>query len=569
MLFVLTLFGGRLVQLQGLDGPAVAALALAKRTTTVELPAHRGDIVDADGHTLATTVDRPNLLIDQTLVTQTKKLVGGREVVVGIEGAAQELSKVLGVPAAQLVPKLTGTSRGAMLAKGVTPEAAREVLRLPIPGTGLDPASRRVYPGGTTAANVLGFVRTADGKALDGIELRRDGVLAGRPGWLQYEHAGNDQRTRIPTGVTDENEPQPGRTVQLTIVRDLQWRAQQAIEAQVRATGSESGTVVILDRTSKILALATAPTFDPNNYGAARDADRGNRPLLDVFEPGSTAKVVTMAAALEEKAVTPTTRITVPPTLRRGGTVFHDAETHGTEQLTVNGVLAQSSNIGTIEVGERVPAAKMYDYMRRFGLGTKTGVELNESAGLLEPYQKWTDSQRYTLMFGQGISTTALQAANVFATIANGGVRMQPQLVAGERDADGVFHPDSRPDGVQVVSSETAQQLRLMMENVVGKNGTAEKANVAGYRVAGKTGTSQMADKGVYRSDWYTASFIGMAPADDPQLVIAVILQKPMKGHYGGEVAAPVFQELMTAALLQRKVPPTGTKPPEIPIRWR
>ena len=570
MLFVLTLFGGRLVQLQGLDGPSVASLALSKRTATVPLAAHRGDIVDADGNPLATTVDRVNLLVDQNIVAGYRKTIGGRRVLVGVKGAADDLSKVLGVPAATLVPKLTGTNRGAVLAKDLAPDVAREVLRLPVTGIAPQTANRRTYPGKTTAANVLGFVSTTDGQALDGIELARDADLRGSPGWLRYEHAMDAARTRIPTGVTEEKEPQPGRTVQLTLVQDLQWRAQSLIDAQVRATGAESGDVVVLDaKTSKILALATAPTFDPNAYGAARDADRGNRPLLDAFEPGSTAKVITLAAALEEKVATPTTKVTVPPSLRRGGATFTDAEPHGTEQLTVNGVLAQSSNIGTIEIGEKVPPAKLYEYQRRFGLGSKTGVGLPESAGLLDPVEKWTDSQRYTLMFGQGMSLTALQAASVFATLANDGVRRQPQLVEGERDADGVLHPEATAPGVQVVSADTARTMRQMMENVVGKNGTAEKANIAGYRVAGKTGTAQVADRGVYRDGWFTASFIGMAPADDPALVIAVILQKPTAGHFGGEVAAPVFQQLMTAALLQRKVPPTGTKPPEIPIRWR
>lgn len=566
MLFVLTLFGGRLVQLQGLDGPSVASVALAKRTTTVELPAHRGDIVDANGDVLATTVDRTTLLVDQTLVD--KRLVNGRQVVVGVRGAAEELSKILDVPAPELVRRLTGTSKGAVLAKEVMPQVAREVLRLPIPGILPEQASRRDYPARTTAANVLGFVSTADGKPLDGLELARDRDLSGRPGSLRYEHAADAARTRIPTGVTEEVEPQPGRTVQLTLVRDLQWKAQQLLDAQVRATGSESGDVVIMDaKSARVLALATSPTFDPNDYGRARPADLGNRPLLDAFEPGSTAKVVTMAAALQEGVATPTTRIVVPPQLRKGGATFHDAEVHGTERLTVAGVLAQSSNIGTILTGQRLSSATFYGYLQRFGLGAKTGVGLPESSGLLTPYRQWTDSQRYTVMFGQGMSLTALQAASVYATIANDGLRLRPRLVEGERDAAGVFHPEPTEPGVRVISPQVARQMRLMMENVVGHNGTAVKAEVPGYRVAGKTGTAQAATGGVYTG--YTASFIGMAPADDPALVIAVILQRPSKGHFGGDVAAPVFQQLMTAALAERRVPPTQTKAPDIPLRWR
>jgi len=565
LLFVLTLFGGRLVQLQGLDGPALASEAQRQRTATKTLPAHRGDIVDASNATLATTVDRPDLQVDQTLVGKYKKVVAGHEVVLGIPGAARELSAVLSLSQSVVTQRLTGRSKGAILARGVSPDVARKVLRLLIPGVDMVQASKRIYPSGKLAANVLGFVSTADGHAMEGIERALDGQLAGSAGWLRYERALDRAGTPIPTGYTQEQDPRPGRTVQLTLVQDLQWQAEQALAAVVRSTGAKSADAVIMDaKTFKVLALATAPTFDPNSYGTARAADLGNRPLLDAFEPGSTAKVITMAAALEEKVATPTTKVVVPPVLRRADHEFHDAEDHGTEHLTVAGVLAQSSNIGTILTGEQVPARTMDDYLHRFGVGSPTGVGLPESSGVLAPYQKWSDSQRYTVMFGQGMSMTALQATTVFATIANDGVRLQPQLVEGTRDADGTFHPQTRAPGVRAVSADTARQVRAMLENVVGRNGTAEKAAVPGYRVAGKTGTAQAVTDGAY-----TSSFIGMAPADDPALVVAVVLHQPTVGHFGGEVAAPVFQQLMTAALFERKVPPTGTKPDEIPLQWR
>jgi cell division protein FtsI (penicillin-binding protein 3) len=220
-------------------------------------------------------------------------------------------------------------------------------------------------------------------------------------------------------------------------------------------------------------------------------------------------------------------------------------------------------------LGEKVPPARMYDYLTRFGFGVKTGVGLPEQAGELAAAKDWSGSQRYTVMFGQGVSVTAIQAASVFATIANDGVRRQPRLVAGVTGPDGAFRPTAQPSGTPVVSATTARQMRLMLENVVGEHGTAAKAEVPGYRVAGKTGTAQAFDErtGGYRG--YTASFIGMAPADDPAIVIAVIMQQPVHGHFGGEVAAPVFQQLMTYALLERKIPPTGTKAPEIPLRWK
>jgi cell division protein FtsI (penicillin-binding protein 3) len=569
LVFVLTLFGGRLVQMQGLDGATVARAALGQRSTTVPMPAHRGDITDAAGVPLAQTWDRRNVIVDQTLVPLYKRLgPDGRRTVVGVQGAAEDLARVLDMSMTEVATRLTGTSRGAYLVRNITPEVAREVIRLPIPGVALEQASRRVYPGGTTAANVLGFVSATTGIAFGGVEQAYNDDLAGRNGWLRYEQGADG--TRIPTGTTELDEPLPGRSVRLTIDRDLQWRAQQLLAAQVAATAAESGSVVVLDaRTAQVLALATAPTYDPNDPTTARQRDMGNRPLLDVFEPGSTSKVITMAAALQEGAATPLTHVVVPSTLHRADRTFHDAETHGAEKLTVAGVLAQSSNIGTILTGERLPAATMYDYLTKFGVGTRTGIGLAESPGQLAPWQKWNGSQRYTVLFGQGLSVTALQAAGVFEAIANDGVRVQPRLVSGLTDTEGVFHPSPTPPSTRVVSAQVAQQMRLMMENVVGENGTAARAEVPGYRVAGKTGTAQAADPrcGCYRG--YTASFIGMAPADKPSIVIAVVLQRPTRGHFGGQVAAPVFQQLMTYALAARKVPPTGTKAPEIPLNWR
>ncbi|MDQ1288954.1 MAG: hypothetical protein QG622_2520 [Actinomycetota bacterium] len=566
LLFVLTLFGGRLVQVQGLDGPTTARQALKKRSATVPLSAHRGDVTDASGEVLATSVDRRDILVDQTLVPTYVRVQNGTRTVVGVRGAAEDLSKILHVPARELVTRLTGTSRGALLAKGVTPEVARVVRKSPVPGIGLAEASRRDYPGGTTAANLLGFM-SSSGQAFGGVESAYNTTLAGRPGTLTYER-GRDG-TRIPTGLTQEAEPKPGGTLRLTIDRDLQWRTQEMLQAQVTATEAASGDVVIMDaKTFDVLALATVPTFDPNRPGDDAAVQR-NRPLQDVFEPGSTSKVVTLAAALEEGVVTPETKVTVPNRLPRGGTEFRDSEDHGTERLTVAGVMAQSSNIGTILAGEKVSPERIHRYLRGFGFGERTGVGLPEASGELAPPGEWSSSQRYTVLFGQGVSMTTLQAAGVFATLANDGVRLRPRLIAGVTGADGVFRPSEASPRTQVVSARTAGQLRLMMENVVGDHGTAAKAAVPGFRVAGKTGTASAYDPacGCYRG--YVASFVGMAPADAPEVVIAVIIRQPKKGHYGGEVAAPLFRQLMTYTLLQRKVPPTGTKAPEIPLTWR
>jgi len=558
MLFVLSLYAGRLVQLQGLDASALATQALGTREVSVELPARRGDILDTNGAVLATTVDRRDVRVDQTLVPGYSHGA--------LAGAASDLAPLLGVSVEAMTAKLTGTSRGAIVAREITSETAHKILLLKIPGLDTPQASRRVYPAGNLAANLLGFV-AGDGKAYGGVEGGFDSVLSGTSGAITYEQAKDG--TRIPTGNIHEVDPSDGGSVRLTIDRDLQWKAQQLAAAQAKAVDAESISIVALDpRTGAVLALATAPTFDPNSPGRAAQADRGNRPLLDVFEPGSTSKVITMSAVLQEGAATAAGRLSVPNRLTRSDRSFRDAEEHGVEKLTVAGVLAKSSNIGAIMLGERVAPEVMERYMRRFGLGAPTGVGLPESPGILAPSSQWSGSQRYTVLFGQGLSVNALQDAQVFATIANDGVRMPPRIVDGYTTGDGTQHTVTTADPVRVLDPDVATTMREMMENVVVEGGTAIKAAVPGYRVAGKTGTAQRADPscGCYRG--YTASFIGMAPAEDPALVIAVVVQNPVRGHYGGEVAAPVFRDLMSYALGHYSVPPSTTGAAAIPTTW-
>jgi cell division protein FtsI (penicillin-binding protein 3) len=566
MLFLLSLFGGRLVQVQGLDASALATQALRSRTQTQTIFAHRGDIVDSTGDPLATTVELRDVLVDQTLVGQYKRRVGEDRVAVGLPGAAEDLAPLLDVPVATLVKRLTGTNRGATVAKNVAPDVARQVLRLAIPGLATRQASKRIYPAGEVAGNLIGFVN-GDGQAQGGLEGAYDKDLAGTPGKLTYESS--EEGLQIPTGVLAEVDPRDGCTVHTTIDRDLQYEAQQLLEAQVRTTKAKGAYAVVLDTNFDVRALAVVPTFDPNHYDQATQNQLNDRSLLDTFEPGSTAKVITLAAALQEGVATPASKITVPPFLRKGDTTFHDAEFHGTEHLTLAGVIAQSSNIGTILTGSRMSPQTLYGYQRAFGLGAPTGIGLTESSGILAPWQQWSGSQRSTVMFGQGLSVTALQAADVFATFAADGVRRQPRLVTGESCTDGVFRPAAATASTRVVSPSVAQQMRLMMEQVVGTEGTAAKAAIPGYRVAGKTGTAQVPGKNGYQPGAYVASFIGMAPADAPKLVVAVVLDQPKNGHYGGEVAAPVFSQLMAYALAQAKVPPTGTKTPRMQLQWR
>jgi cell division protein FtsI (penicillin-binding protein 3) len=567
-MLVLAVFGGRLVQLQGLDASAIAATALSSRLRDRVLPAHRGTILDSRGATLATTVERRNITVDQNVVPAYRDqdpTAGPADK--GVLGAAPKLAPLLGMSLPAMTRALSGTDSYVILAKGVEPRVWGQVSQLKIPGVMSEQAGRRNYPAGQVGANVIGFLNSS-GTPQGGIESSQAQLLKGIDGSVTFERGRNGQP--IATGLTTHAEPVSGRDVQLTIDADLQWKTQELLLDKVRETGAESGQAVVMDpRTGAVLALVSVPTFDPN---AIRPADQKNlqdRALTDIFEPGSTSKVITAAAALEEGAVTPSTRLAVDDTIRRGGRTFHDSHSHGREQLTFAGVLAQSSNVGTIRVGEKLPSSTIYDYLRKFGLGSPTGVQLRESGGILAPVADWSNSQRYTVLFGQGLSVTALQSASVFATIANDGVRVSPTVIKAVTGADGQLDPVPAPHRIRVISQNTATQLRTMLEKVVGDDGTAVQATVPGYRVAGKTGTAQRYDDscGCYRG--YTASFVGMAPADAPRLVVAVYLQKPVRNYYGGSSAAPVFQKVMTYGLARLGIEPTGTKPPDVPLTWK
>lgn len=561
---MLSLFVGRLFQIQGLDAQTLAAQAVAERTVTATLPAHRGDIVDRNGSVLATTVERRNITVDQTLVPLYSKKIDGHRVTVGVQGAAADLAVILGERVADLRQVLTGTARFRYVAKDVTPETWRRVALLAVPGIFSEEASRRTYPGDSVAASTLGFLGK-DGTPLGGLELTEDSVLAGKAGSIAYERSMDG--LQIPTGVQSEVAPVAGRTLRLTLDRDIQWKAQTLLQEQVAKTKAEAGYAVVTDvRTGDVLAIASTPTFDANRPNKAPAEALRNGAITDVFEPGSTSKVITAAAVMEEGVARPSTPFDVDWYIRRADRTFHDSHAHATEPLTLAGIIAKSSNVGTIMAGEKVAPATMYSYLRAFGLGSKTGLGPGESAGILAAPEDWSGSQRYTVLFGQGLALTAVQATSVFATIANDGVRRTPRLIDATVGPDGDVQETPAAGSTRVVSQKTARQLSRILEAVVGDEGTAEEAKIPGYRIAGKTGTAQAPDSscGCYRG--YTASFIGFAPADDPRLAVSVILQRPTEGHYGGLVAAPVFQKIMAYALAHEQIPPTGTKPPKLDL---
>ena len=537
-LVVFTIFAGRLLEIQAFRGDALAAAAVDQRTTTVKVLADRGDIVDARGIPLAMTVESRHVTVDQTLVSDPL-------------ATAQAIAAVLGTPAGPLVERLTGDRRFAYVVKDITPEQWRVIDELGLTGIYSERTLKRIYPSGDVAANVVGFVGS-EGAGLAGIEYALDDRLAGTDGLRTFERASG---VALPGSASMVTEPVPGSAVQLTIDRDIQYVAQRALANEVMATGAESGSIVVMDpRTGDVLALAAVPTFDPNDPGAADEANRGNRAITDVFEPGSTSKVITVAAVLEEGGADANTVFDIPPTLDRGGKTFHDATEHAGYQWDLATILAQSSNIGTILAAETVPEDSVFSYFEKFGIGQPSGVGLpGESPGYLPPMDDWSATTFPTLAFGQGFSVNAIQMADVFATIANDGVRMPARIIADPAVPSG--------EGMRVVSERTAKTIREMLERVVADGGTAPMAGIPGYRVGGKTGTAQVIDPecGCYNGDTI-GSFIGMAPIEDPELVIAVTIVKPKVTQMGGELAGPVFREVMTYALQAQRVAPITPK---------
>ncbi len=538
----------------------MASAALKSRLSVVAVPGLRGDITDSAGVVLATSIERRDVNANQLAVPAYKK--DGQ--VVGVAGAAADLAPLLGKSVAQLTKTLTGSRPFVYVAKGITPMSWRKVQALGIPGILSEPTSTRSYPASSAAASLVGWVG-ADGSGGGGLELLLNKALEGKPGESTYEQSRNGRI--IPTGEQQVTPAVPGRDVRLTIDNDLQWFAQNAIAQKVTQTQALSGDVVVIRvKTGELAAVASYPSFDPSNIAKAKGS-LSNKAFGEAFEPGSIAKVMTAAAALQEGVATPATPVVVPNRLPRGGQSFRDSHEHGVEKLTFAGVIAQSSNIGTMLVGEKVPPATLEKYFRKFGVGQKSGIEFpGETAGIFAKSKDWSGSQRYTVMYGQGLAVNAIQAASVFQTIANGGVRMPPTLLAGTENANGTFEPTPPTKPVRVISAPVASTLSQMLEFVVGDGGTAKQAEIPGYRVAGKTGTAdRVGDNGRYSGK--TASFIGFAPADKPEFVVAVILQNPIRGYFGGVTAGPVFKDVMTYALQEFKILPTGTRPPVMKLK--
>ncbi len=559
--FVLSMFAARLVQLQGVDASAYASMADDERTRTVALHAARGVIRDRHGEELASSVDGVALTADPTMTAGDAPRI------------AAVLTDVVGLDYFSTVEALrTPDTRFVWLQRQVPvwrAERATAVLsrqRLTGVFTLRDPV--RSYPAGDVAGNVLGFL-DVDGNGLAGLEAVADPSLRGTDGSETYMTASSG--AQIPLTPSTVDEPEPGTGLELTLDRDLQWYAQRRLQQAIRDTGAGSGTVVVTHVPSgQVLSLAEWPTVDPNRPQDVPEEDRGSRAVQNVYEPGSVQKLMTFAALLDQRHVTPRTRLRVPGEMTFDGNTVGDWWDHGDIRLTATGVLSQSSNLGTITAADGFRGRELEGYLRAFGLGEETGVGLpGESRGILAPASQWSDITRATILFGQSLSVTAVQMAAAVNAVANDGVYVAPSLVLGSVGADGRTVPAEGPQRHRVVSVRAAEQVQRMMEAVTAPDGTAPDAAVPGYRIAGKTGTAQrVTELGGYDPSATVISFAGFAPADDPRLSMYIVLDDPASGVGGGSGAGPVFHDIMAYTLQRYAVPPTGERPARLPTEW-
>lgn len=532
----------RLVQLQGLSGGHYRELAQNQRLRSEKLSTPRGDVLDRDGRPLAISVQRKTIVADPSLITDP-------------ETTANLLSGALRVDPREVLPKVSGKGRFSYVVRRIDDEQAAKVAALDLKGIMLVDEAKRHYPGGQFASNLLGFVGT-DNEGLAGIEQQAQQTLAGTPGAFVVEQ---DPAGRpIPQAEQRYEPPIPGRDVYLTIDSEIQYRAEKILAEAVDQYKAKGGAIIVIDvKTGEILAAANNPTFDPNRYWDADPEARKNRIATDAFEPGSTNKVITAAAALEERAVSLDEKIGIPNRYKVADSEFKDAEDHPAVSWNLRNIIVHSSNIGTIRIAQRLGPETVDKYMRAFGFGqtTESGFP-GESPGLLLPVEKWWGTSIATVPIGQGIAVTGLQMTQVFSTIANDGVYVTPRLVAGSEGPDGRREADAAPIGRRVTSAETASTIRQMLAGVVAE-GTGRNAQVAGHQVAGKTGTARKPSETGGYTDAYVASFIGFAPVESPRIAAAVILDEPTP-YFGGHSAAPTWSRLVSFVLPHLGVPPSG-----------
>jgi cell division protein FtsI (penicillin-binding protein 3) len=521
----------RLAFLQVRDQGQYEQLGSNQRTRTIELPAHRGEILDRDQTPLAITLDARDIYADPQFVTDPFE-------------EALKIAPVLGLKPKEVRRALLADGTFAFIDRQVDMDVAQQLEDLELPGVGFLPVPKRYYPSGALAPQVLGFVGV-DGDGLAGLESEYDTALRGIPGDRTQEFSPGG--LPISTATDTLKEPVPGVDLVTTIDRQMQYQVQTALHRAVRDNGAKGGTVVVLDpRTGDIYAMATNPGFDPNRFAQADPELWRNRTVTDMFEPGSVNKIITAAAALETGAVAVNRRFRVPFSMQVGQFLIRDSEAHTAETMTLGDIITHSSNVGAAMVANEVGNDALAAYMDRFGYGQTTGLGFpGEAAGKVPT--AWDDVIRAAAAYGQGVAVTPLQMADVYATIANGGMWVEPRLVRGSVDTDGVFRDAPASPAHRVIRSDTAEMLTRMLAEVV-QDGTGIEAQIPGYQVAGKTGTSHKLDAGGHYIDKYIASFVGFLPAGAPRLVIAVSLDEP-RTQYGGVAAAPLFSEIARYAI--------------------
>jgi cell division protein FtsI (penicillin-binding protein 3) len=561
---VFGVFGARLFQIQGLDASAYAAMAVEAGTAKSTVPAPRGAILDRTGAELASSVDGLTLTADPKMTA----------------GDAPQIARILRqklgdrIDYFETIDKLrTPRSRFVYLVRDVPAWSAKKALaavaKADLTGVFSEKETLRTYPGGRLAANLLGYVNGA-GKGVAGLEQQYDKALTGTDGSSTYEVSPTGQR--IPMADSAVTQMVPGGNVTTTIDRDLQWYADQRLADAVKQSSSDWGLAVTMDtKTCQIVQMSQAPTFNADSRTGMTDSNTVSRGVQNVYEPGSVMKTVTMAALADQGKIAADTPIVVPSGLTVDKFHIGDYWQHGTIHLTAAGVIAKSSNLGTIVASRQMSDTTMYRYFRKFGFGQKSGVNLpGESDGILTNGKDWTRANHATIAFGQGVSVTAMQMVRAVGAIANAGKMCEPSVVSGTVDAAGKKTDIPLKPSKRVVSKNAAATVTRMMEAVTAPDGTAPAAAIKGYRVAGKTGTAWRVDPatGRYIHGQNTVSFMGFAPADNPRFLTYIVLDKPYSNAGGGSTAAPVFHDIMSMALERFGVAPTGSKSPKVAQTW-
>ena len=582
---VLTLFAGRLVQIQGMESGAYKAAANSEQVRTVSLPALRGAVYGANGQPLAMTIETYTITADPPEITDADKPAAARELAAAIGQTAAGLTagKVLNLL------RHPSSTQWVQLATGVSTTNEAKVEALNIPGITPAPNFVRAYPDGSATASLVGFTNinpdngVITGQA--GIEKEYNSLLTGTTGKEQVVRGANG--VPIPLAGTEDTPAKDGDSIKLTIIPSLQFQAQQTCQQEVAKTRAANCSVVIMQpKTGAILAMAQWPTYDQNTF--TNVAQTMDIPDQYMFEPGSTAKVITAAAAFETGGQTPMSTYPIPYALYRGGQAIHDAEWSQGEDYTIAGIIANSSNVGMSQVVGHVSQQTQYDYLKAFGLGEPTGLGLpgeepsaSYASAALAPPSQWAGDERYTLSYGQGISVNAVQMASVYATIANGGVRVKPTLIAGTYNDAGRYVPAKPQPSTRVIQPKTAKELISILQQVPGVDNEANQrwGDIAGYAIAAKTGTSSEpatgSEKPCPKNNLlcvHGSSYIGMAPGNDPQVVVAVNVQNPdtRTDYFGDEVAGPVFYSAMNSALQTMQIlPQPGLVAPYVRLNAR